>query len=87
MGRFFAEEKRLKEGIGEGGGREGRGGYVMDVSKRARFFAIVAIPFSSVFRRDGTQWFFFLLLVDVSFVYVSDVVYLLNERGMGGGMK
>lgn len=43
--------------------------------------------FERVSTRWNYQWFFFLLLVDVSFVYVSDVVYLLNERGMGGGMK
>lgn len=43
--------------------------------------------FEHVSTRWNYQWFFFLLLVDVSFVYVSDVVYLLNERGMGGGMK
>lgn len=69
------------EGIGGGRGEMCDGCFEMYAVSRgsSRFL------FRARFDEMDLAGFFFILVVDVSFVSYTCLMYLLNERGMGGG--
>lgn len=73
------------EGIGGGRGEMCDGCSEMYAVSRASSRFLFRARFDEMDLAGFFFFFFFFILVDVSFVSYTCLMYLLNERGMGGG--